>query len=349
MAASSDRVEVTANDSAILVFHILTNEGRIRFFPNNELRALSKTCRVLNAEVRPELTKRAAAEVMKYVVYGEQVKAKYMIEANPRLLLAKTQYIDYSGRTIFGTPFQAALGAEDSPMWEMMIPYFTKLERKNKEFSAQEEMKKQFFEQFPDGIESYPSSELQSDYNDLVAAIANNDDNGDAAIEDFRNQISEHKQVKSGKHFNMQHLITAYQAYIDNFDALETWSNRDKYWQKVIGYVQTQMPANYAQAHCSVRSARVDSSKFNRTFELGGGHKFFPLRKMGRLGFDYGVNVRQGRDWSRCFLTSAAPTIIQTYTLLLILLNYVKQKTVSLVSFMQELNPEPQKSTGFER
>ena len=51
-----------------------------------------------------------------------------MIDANPNLLLIQTEAKDYSGRTIRGTAFQAALGAEDERMWQMMKPYFEVLE-----------------------------------------------------------------------------------------------------------------------------------------------------------------------------------------------------------------------------
>ena len=112
-------------------------------------------------------------------------------------------------------------------------------------------MKRQFDEQFPKGIESIPAKELQAMYNDLANAIVKDDDNGKEAIAAFRQIITQHNCIESGKHFNMQHLIAAYQAYNDKFSLLGTWPNRDAFWQKVIGFVQRQMPANDAQTHCS--------------------------------------------------------------------------------------------------
>lgn len=272
------------------LFDGLFGDGRIRFFSNQSLAALSNTCRDFHAALAPELTKRAAPVVMQHVVYGEQEQAEAMIKANPRLLLIQTQAIDYSGRTIIGTAFQAALGAEDERMWAMIQPYFTQLESAIEGFSAQEEMKKQFNGQFPEGLTDAPASDLQPFYNELATAISNSEDSGDAAIEAFRSKITERKEVKSGKHFNMQHLIAAYLAYIDNFDTLATWDNRDKFWQKVIGYVQRQMPANYAQAHCSgIQNVLGDANQFKRAFGLSGGRKFFPLAASVGLGFDFGV------------------------------------------------------------
>ncbi len=83
-----------------------------------------------------------------------------MIQANPKLLLVKSQTKDYSGRTIIATPFQAALGAEDERMWEMMKPYFSTLEDLGAIDSARGEIKRQFDEQFPEGIESKSEVEL---------------------------------------------------------------------------------------------------------------------------------------------------------------------------------------------
>ncbi|HFD2232710.1 TPA: hypothetical protein ACF9YZ_002373 [Legionella pneumophila] len=55
--------------------------------------------------------------------------------------MIKAKAKDYSGRTILGTAFQAAIGAGDKPMWEMMLPYFAGLEKG--------EALRQFHEQFP--------------------------------------------------------------------------------------------------------------------------------------------------------------------------------------------------------
>jgi hypothetical protein len=48
-------------------------------------------------------------------------------------------------------------------MWEMMLPYFESLE--------QEEALRQFNEQFPNGIEETPASELIADYNEFCGNL----------------------------------------------------------------------------------------------------------------------------------------------------------------------------------
>ncbi len=129
------------------------------------------------------------------------------------MLLIKSKAVDYSGRIIIGTAFQAAIGTGDKPMWEMMLPYFEGLE--------QGEALRQFDEQFLNGIEDEISAEEIKDYYNAIAlAIINDENHGLSVIEGFRKEITCQKEITQGKHFNLQHLIAAYQAYIDNFNIL---------------------------------------------------------------------------------------------------------------------------------
>ncbi|HDV5710598.1 TPA: hypothetical protein RJD49_002309 [Legionella pneumophila] len=252
------------------------------YFTTRDLSNLSLTSKMLYSLASPELKiHRAAQQLLTYVVLGEQVKAKAMIEKNPELLLMKAKAKDYSGRTIAGTAFQAAIGAGDKPMWEMMLPYFQSLKPG--------EALRQFHEQFPDGVEDEVSAEdLKEYYNAIALAIISDEDNGLSAIERLRKEITSQRDITQGKHFNLQHLIAAYQAYIDNFDAFSNWKNRDLFWQKVIGYVQRQMTTYDAQVHCSgIQSVLETDRAFSRTIKFPRGEKFFPLSADSGLGFDF--------------------------------------------------------------
>ncbi|MDP1614298.1 MAG: hypothetical protein Q8L68_00720, partial [Methylococcales bacterium] len=79
------------------------------FFTHSDLSALALTSKTLKLVVSPELNMRAAEKLLTHVVLGEQTEAEAMIKANPNLLLIQSIAIDYSGRTIIATPFQAAL------------------------------------------------------------------------------------------------------------------------------------------------------------------------------------------------------------------------------------------------
>mgnify|MGYP006921733590 CR=1 FL=1 len=272
--------ELSVVEQVFTQLQIFSEGFKASFFTNQDVANLRLTSKTLDSVIYSELNQRAAQKLLTHVVKGEQDKAQAMIEKKPELLLIRTQAVDYSGRTIIGTAFQAALGAGDKPMWEMMLPYFKSLE--------EGEAIRQFDEQFPNGIEDTPASELKAYYNAIALAIINDKGNGLSVIEGFRKEITCHKEITQGKHFNLQHLIAAYQAYIDNFNALGNWANRDLFWRKVIGYVQRQMTAYDAQIHCSgVQGVLDNGSSFSRTFDLSNGNEFFPLLLESGLGFDF--------------------------------------------------------------
>lgn len=259
----------------------LQNTG---YFSDDEMLAVSYCFGFFN---KTTLDNSFATKVLEHAIKGNQDEAEKLIKFNPACLLVRTQAVDYSGRTIIATPFQAALGAEDERMWQMMMPYFKVLERNGTIESSQQTMREQFDRQFPDGIDDTPANELLPIYNQLAQAII--DGNGEQAIGNFREVITQPGTIHHGKHFNMQHLIAAYQAYIDNFNDLATWPNRDMFWQKVIGYVQRCVPANVAQALCSgVQTVLDDPSKFKRTLKFYNGGDFFSGAVDSGLGFDFG-------------------------------------------------------------
>lgn len=94
---------------------------------------------------------------LNHVVHGDFKKAKAMLDKNPSLVFYRGQVTDYSGRTLEGTAYQIALGAEDvsrqghmdEGMADMIRGYFIKA-LENDENHANEEIEKQFKEQFPE-------------------------------------------------------------------------------------------------------------------------------------------------------------------------------------------------------
>ena len=210
-----------------------------------------------------------------------------------------------------------------------MLPYFEGLE--------QGEALRQFQKQFPNGIEDEVSAEALKDYyNDIASKIINNADHGQSAIEHFRKEITSNKEITQGKHFNLQHLIAAHQAYFDNFNALGHWKNRDLFWQKVIGYVQRQMTAYDVQIHCSgVKSVLDNQSSFSRTFELSNGKKLFPLLDATGLGFDFGCYS--------CYAVSGAARVDFAWRMLGVcssLKSYVEQKRAHWLDLESHLSKE---------
>ncbi|STX55730.1 Uncharacterised protein [Legionella beliardensis] len=128
--SSSDNTtdELALAEQVFSKLQIYSEEFNPLFFTNEDLANLSLTSKTLNGVVSSELNQREAQKLLTHVVKGEQDKAKAMIEKKPELLLIRTQTVDYSGRKIIGTAFQAAIGSGDKPMWEMMLPFFERLE-----------------------------------------------------------------------------------------------------------------------------------------------------------------------------------------------------------------------------
>ena len=246
---------------------------------------------------KSELETIAAKQLLQYIVYGDEASAKKMLQANPSLLLVKSKVSDYSGRIIVGTAFQAALGAVDSLMWEMMEPYFKRLEEQGSIESAHETMKHQFDEQFPDGLRDEQAqkehAEIKHYYVTLAQNIANaaNDAAKNQIIETFRLAVdSTGKKIDSGKHFNMQHLEAAFDAYISQYEALEISRSQDMFWQKIIGFIQRQIPAHFAQAYCSgLKNLDDNADKLKRTLSLLDDTYFFPVKASSGVGFDFAI------------------------------------------------------------
>ena len=265
-----------------------------------------------------ELHKQSASKyVCQFLLHfarGQKEQAENLLIKYPHLLLETGTVIDYSGRKIKGTAYQIALGAEDTEMWQMTDKYFAKLKNENGQLIGEEEKKKQFDAQFPDGnIENKPS-----DYNfSALAAVISNDkfDNNlpnavtEAAIKKFQDDFTPNPEdvITTGKHFNMQHLIKAYEIYNSNYD---TWSygQCSLFWRQVIGHLQRQIPACYAQAYCTgLFNVAEHNEPLERKFDLDDGAVFFPLDRdpASKLGRDVGVYSYS--RWARLVRDSGSP------------------------------------------
>ncbi len=322
---------------------LLNIEGlrwHFNFFLNpSDLAALARTFRGNHHAYQPDLNLPASKKLLQHVVLGQQKAAEEMIAANPSLLLIESEAEDYSGRIIVGTAFQASLGAGDSLMWEMMKPYFLEIRELQEQAQKEQvdiselarlEMLKQYNKQFPGDIEQETAIDLMPFYEALVIAITNDADNGEVAITDFRTQLeSSGKKVNKGHHFNMQHLIAVMTAYVDNFERLDSWANRDTFWIEVIGFVQRQIPAHFAQAHCSgLKSVADNPSTLKRCLKFyKGGRRFFPVLQNRGLGFSFAVYSGNGRG--RLHHLRRAPSFVDGA--LPMLKNYVKQKQTQLL------------------
>jgi hypothetical protein len=302
------------------------------FFMAEELLNLSLTSKALRGAAQRDMEHLASQKLVTHVVLGEEDKAHVLIQANPKLLLIKSEGKDYSGRTIRATPFQAAIGAGDKPMWEMMQKYMDR-----------EEASRQFHEWFPNGIEEAPEK-LAIDYDAIALSIIHHADQGQSAIEGFRSDITRQKEITQGVHFDLHHLLAAYQAYNNHFYALGPgWVKRDLFWNQVIGYVQRQMTAYDAQIHCSGVEPVLDNPRlFSRGLKFYKGGDFFPVLPDSGLGFDFGCFCFHGGPRAGAIGFPAtevgAPDLVSICSSEL--KNYVEQKQKHLQDLESHLSKE---------
>ena len=314
MGSTEDKIsESSANNQDSSIFDLPSDviEAIIgKLFPTQELSRLACSHPFFHNPLKEELIEREAAKLLQHVLSGEIDKAELMINRNPSLLLQRVGAIDASKRTILATAFQAALGAEDSLMWEMMKPYFELIpalivQSTQKSLNitelARQEMLKQFEQQLPSDLDDEGLKKatglvnLTGLYNKLAQRFASaiDDDAVDNIITEFRKTVNMNGQtIESGKHFNMLHLVAALKVYYSNYTNLATQSKRDTFWVKVIGFIQRQMPTNFVQAHCSgLKNVEINPANLKRSVRLHDGTNVFPLDDIEdkRLGFEFAL------------------------------------------------------------
>jgi len=256
------------------------------FLPIKDAANLSRTASTMLWLKEEYVDTIAVQKLLTHVVRGEEEQALKMIKANPRLLLIPSEAIDYSGRTIKGTAFQAALGAEDHIMAQKILEGFGE---EGKAIALE-----QLNAQYPEGIDAAVANNLETayDFTDLINVIISGDEDAcNNALEQFRSDMTTPKEITTGMHFNMQHLINAYEAYTNNFDRLANWENRNLFWVKVIGFIQRQMTANYAQYYCTGLYGVVEENMPPmRDLKLYDGRPFYSAL----LGVDFAIYVELG-------------------------------------------------------
>src|SRR3990167_4013558 len=209
-----------------------------------------------------------------HVVRGEKAQVEAMIQRDPRLLLEKMQVKDEAGRTIYGTAYQIALGAKDvSPfpeqfgeMVEMIEGYFKQLP------NGEEERKKQYAEQFPEGFEKQEEARRMSDslaLNKVFAAIKKDKTTGLAeakkAVAEFQNYLENRVKgvITTGYHFNealFEEALKLYDEHYEKFGGFDSPKNRLAAIQ-VIGGIQKKFTACLAGAACDGFGKVVDEKK----------------------------------------------------------------------------------------
>jgi hypothetical protein len=238
--------------------------------------ALVGTSRALKQFFAPSLENKKVCKLLQYVVYGDEEKAKALLDRYPHFLFRIETVVDYSSRKIRGTAYQIALGAEDIEMVKMMQPYF--ILACGDEEKAQTEIARQYDAQFTLASKEQEEKNAAADQaalDQVIQAIhqatekeceilltikESKEKEGEVkeiatALQQFRNHLDKKTEevITTGKHFNMQLLVNAlninHDKNYDFFGSRNTARDHLYGWQ-VIGYIQRYLPACYAQAFC---------------------------------------------------------------------------------------------------
>jgi len=236
-----------------------------------------------------------------HLVLGEPLEAKEMVAANPNLLLAEEEVIDYFGRHIKQPAYELPRCIEDEEMAEMQEPYIDQLEN-SREIKEKLEALERWIES-TGGFED-PQRETKDKVAliNLVEALkkAETPEALKLAEDEFRTHLKSQTGViiRKGKHCNTKLLDQASALYDDEYQALggrdyNTSPKNDSLWVCGIGTIQSSFTTCYAQALGQSLYDRLEELKENKPqsrsleFRYDRGVFLFPLVPGIGLGYKY--------------------------------------------------------------
>ncbi len=255
------------------------------------------------------------------VARGKKRQAEALISQYPELLFCSGQTTDYSyyyrdGKRIQGkrkgTALQIALADKDFNLYdnngnllgegmvEMLQRHFKKL------FNGEAEMARQILEQFPPGWEEQEEIDHIKHLEALrkvrtAIAAASNDEEYSAAILEFQNALAPQEGLKKGTQWDAKLLQAAFEMGYEEYYG--THPKDLLFYTKIIGYLQTLAPANFAMAQVQgLKNLLEDGESFKRNlkFLIRAEHypeQYYPFSSVVnfRIGFDAWVNCYRGR------------------------------------------------------
>ena len=291
------------------------------------------------------------AKLLRHIAYGNLLAAKAMLDADPRLVLQAGYTETPSGlKVLHTTPLECALGAGDPEMAKMIAPYF---EAKVIEggASVRDEQYAHYRQHFEDMLN--PDKNPPYDFTLLIEALSaarpedvramlNHDMSRDCILRDVLEQFRKDftpGSIKSGMHFNYQHLLRAYEVYEQSWDNWHRtpgliYDKLELFSRLIIGFIQRSLPAIdrmvYAQ---SLGDVVENKAEIKRSFKFMSGWGSFPdtagdHSSLSGLGFDYFAGWRGGVGTCLNLEGRAA------------LEKHISSKNIKLTEFMRSLPAE---------
>src|SRR3990167_5630271 len=188
------------------------------------LSRLAQCNKHLNKLFQPKVS---AAKLLRLVLRGDQDEAEKILKANRALLYEKTKATDYSGRTFYCSPFQAALGAGDIWMLKMMQSI---IESSQTQTTALAQYKEQC--ETPDNRKAVMLAQLEEDLKAVKAAIDLDPCSADQygggptlpatkeAIKKYQDHLdaTSNEMIKTGEHFPLEMLLKVYEVYSEVYN-----------------------------------------------------------------------------------------------------------------------------------
>lgn len=248
-----------------------------------EIKFLSETGKYAHNMFKPELEYRAISELLSYVVKGNQDAAERILAKKPELLLKTSNVTDFSGRNFKQvTAFQLALWAKDRHMRDMMIRCIPNDEQGSG-------IRSNLLAQYQD-LETYGISYTMR-----------------PIIYQIGGQTYTITSETNSKNYNMQPLLDAMRFYIDHFnewieDDHSISKEREDYWCKVVGLIQSTLPAHILNEYCCPRALRHSFNppltfkeetlprqfKF-KNWDVGGRDEWFNILELEGFGVSWGI------------------------------------------------------------
>lgn len=201
--------------------------------------------------------------LLQAVVYAQYDKVKKILDdaAQKSLLLLEKlltipmEIVDYSGRHLYGNALQLALGAGDVSRSQYPNEGMAELIMGNyKQLPNGESLKQAHIDEFAKHAEISPEQNakdinvVEKVFQDI--ADAKTSDEEEKALQVLRDYLKlDPNELITGKHFNHNMLIKAYELYEKYYVQFGGWDSpkNNLAWRNVIGYLQRFLPACDAQ------------------------------------------------------------------------------------------------------
>ena len=282
----------------------------------------ARSCKYANRLFSPKLqTIQDAFKLTTAVLAGEKAQVKKCLDRQAEIMFIEVIATDLAGFKRKGSAFQAAIATLDVDMCELMATYFNHIPNaytiaaqqiKLKMTAESKRVANERFVEFMNMLNLGKESVI----NILNDAFNNEDklDEVDKVFTRVRLFIAEScrlaQTTSEGFHFDIRLFSYALNVYANLLIQRDDRPNSDfeKFWQLIIGYLQTFFPACLAQALCQGFGNLLNEQDLIRSLLLKDGQFYFLWEKKDENALIPGENcgiVDEGTKSTMCAISLA--------------------------------------------